>query len=165
MLGLPNPYILGALAFLWLGSVVGAALWYGGVRDDHWAAATERLKAEAATILAQAQKAAADKEAAAATLADKVETDHVEAEKRLAADYAARLDGKRLRDQAGRGASCPNPASPASNAAGDSPQPAATGGCELSQQASDGLKRIALEADAFRLYGLACHDWAMSLGR
>lgn len=167
----PNLTMLLAIALAWVGTSIG--LFIGGDvyrgRQDKVAydGAMAKLEASAQATLATATEAARASENRANTLADTVETSHVDAEKKLAgvvADYDTKLRGKRLRDPAGgAGGSCP--ASGASAPPGSSPQPAPELGCTLSDAASDGLKRVALEADAFRLYAISCHQWAMELKR
>lgn len=160
--GLPNPYVLLAAVGLWLASLIGAALWYGGVVETRWEAAVATQKAEAAATLTALTEAARKKETEDAENARNIDATHAAA---LAAAAAGRDEfERRLRVERRRSGSCGTPASGpvdpgvgADAAAGGEP-----GFREFNNRRALELRDAALELQA---YAKSCHAFALSVGR
>lgn len=150
--------IAGFLAVL--GAFIGGYLKGGADTAARWEAATERLKADAATTLAAETAKAAAKDAENAELANRLDLANAKAE---ADAYATATDFARRLREARRGA---NGRCPTAVAAVD---PGVGAGVTESRDDGPGgadpavhLRDAALE---LQRYAVACHSWAKEVGR
>lgn len=157
---MPNPYLIIALLLALGGSFVGGYLKGGADTGARWEAATERLKAEASQTLAEETAKAAAKDAENAELANKLDVEHAKA---VQDALATRDDFSRRLLVARRGARCSGPAAPpaADPGVGAGPAPERNDG---SGGPDPGLilRDAALE---LQRYAVACHGWAVEVGR
>ena len=157
---IPHPYVILAAFLAILGAYVGGNLHGHRAERVTWEAATERLKAEQAQTLAD--------ETAKAVLATQrmdelAREKDAEDEKRRIADAAGRDDfERRLREARRRAGRCSAP-TPASVNPGES----AGAAPERDDGPGSPDPGLALRDAALELqrYAVACHGWALQVGR
>jgi len=150
--------IAGFLALL--GAFIGGYLKGGADTAARWEAATERLKADAATTLAAETAKAAAKDAENAELANRLDQAHAKAE---ADAYATATDFARKLREARRGASsrCPTAVAAVDPGVGAGVAPGGDGG--LGQP--DPGDRLRAKVKKLQAFSVTCNAWAKEVGR
>jgi len=159
VIGLPSPYVIGAVAVLLLGSHTAVWLKATSAANSRWEAVRAVDRADAATILSKAEADAREAENRASVAAIQIGETHAKALQdieRSRADFSRRL-------HIATGSRCPNALRP----------PAADTGAaaDTATRRDDGpggvnsgfsLRDAALELQA---YAKSCNAWAMQIGR
>lgn len=166
MLSFANPW-------LWLGALIGAigliAVGAGGMHHyDNLAFAKQidKQKLDAQTLLTQAQASIAAKAQENAALNDRIEATHAKAESDIS---AARDDFNRQLASRVRVARC----GPSGGGAGSAKAPDTGGGADAAavsglfvpEAAIRDIAALASAADELRAYAVACHEFAVGVGR
>ena len=159
---MPNPYLILVAVLALGGAFIGGYLKGGADTGARWEAATERLKAEAAATLAVETAKAAAADARNAELARTIEETHAQAVKD-AASRGADFD-RRLRLAASRVGRC-GPAAAAAIDPGRGSDPAGRGDPGLGGVSPEAIRAVRDYGLELQRYAVACHSWALEVGR
>lgn len=155
-----NPYILLAAGGIWLASIVGG-YFYGTHHEAlSWKAAIAQQQADASRTLTAATDAARQKEATDADHAREIDAQHAAA---LDAANSSRDDfARRLRDARSRSCGSGADGGKATDTGSSAISPI---GGDTGPGSVDPGNRLREAVKVLQAYAVACHGWAVEVGR
>lgn len=163
----PNPYVLIGAAVLWIGSIIGAGVFWGHHVALGYEVKISKQNADAEQLLAQLTATAAAKDAAESDFARNLEQEHADAARAItdAATTAERSYTDKLRHIAASRASCPSAGTAKTGAASGADQTAARSRDQLLATVGHDLRELGEGAQRLADYAKECVAWAAQVGR